>query len=69
MTRAAIHFGDHMHPVAKGVYRDSAEKILGLIAQQVAKTPTATNSAIALSASKEFLTNYLFHNGEGRKRC
>lgn len=48
MRRAAIHLGSHAHPVAKGMYRDSAEKICGLIAEQVAKTPTATNSAIAL---------------------
>jgi len=33
----------------------------------VSKTPTATNSAIALSASKDFLTSYLFHHGEGEK--
>jgi hypothetical protein len=33
----------------------------------VAKTPTAMNSPIALSASKDFLKKYLFHNGEGEK--
>jgi hypothetical protein len=68
MTRAAIHFGDHNHPVAKGMYRDSSVEICGLIQEQVARTPTATNSAIALSASKDFLTNYLFHNGDGEKK-
>lgn len=57
MSRAAIHFGDHTHSVAKGMYRDSTAKIEGLIADQVASTPTATNSAIALSASKDFLSN------------
>ena len=67
MSRATIHLGVHAHLVAKGMYRDSTEKISGLIAKQVAKTPKATNSAIALSASKDFLTNYLFHNGEGDK--
>jgi len=55
MTRAAIHFRDHNHPVAKEMYRDSMEKICGLIADQIAKTPIATNSAIALSANKDFL--------------
>ena len=55
MTRAAIHLGDHGHPVARGMYRDSTEVICGLIAEQVAKTPTTTNSAITLSASKDFL--------------
>ena len=68
MTRAAIHLGKHFHLVAKGTYRDSAKEISELIAKQVAKTPTATNSAIALSASKEFLTNHLFHHGEGEKQ-
>jgi len=67
MSRATIHFGEHAHPVAKGMYRDSTQENCGLIANQVAKTPSATNSAIALSASKDFLTNYLFHNGEGEK--
>jgi len=33
----------------------------------VSKTPTATNSAIALSTSKDFLTKYMFHHGEGEK--
>ena len=68
MTRAAIHLGHHGHPVAKGMYRDSTEVICGLIVEQVAKTPTATNSAITLSASKDFLGHYLFHNGEGEKK-
>jgi len=67
MSRATIHFGEHAHPVAKGMYRDSAVQIRGLLAEQVAKNPTATNSAIALSAGKDFLTNYLFHTGEGEK--
>ena len=68
MTRAAIHLGNHTHPVAKGVYRDSAKEITKLIGEQVAKTPSTTNSAIALSASKDFLTNHLFHHGEGEKK-
>ena len=68
MTRVAIHLGHHGHPVARGMYRDSTEVICGLIAEQVAKTPTATNSAITLSASKDFLGHYLFHNGEGEKK-
>ena len=62
MTRATIHLGKQSHPVAKGTYRDSTKEISELIAKQVAKTPTAMNSAIALSASKDFLTNHLFHH-------
>ena len=67
MTRATIHLGKHCHPIAKGTYRDCAREISELIGEQVAKTPTATNSTIALFASKEFLTNHLFHHGEGEK--
>ena len=68
MTRAAIHLGKHSHPVAKGTYRDSAREISELIADQVARIPTAANSAIALSTSKDFLTNHVFHHGEGEKQ-
>ena len=68
MTRAAIHLGKHSHLVAKGTYRDSAKEISELIVEQVAKTPTATNSAIALFTSKDFLTNHLFHHEEGEKK-
>ena len=67
MTRVAIHFGEHGHPVAKGMYRDSTEMICRLIVEQVAKTPMATNSAITFSASKDFLASYLFHDKEGEK--
>ena len=68
VSRAAIHLGHHGHPVAKGVYRDSASDICALIADEVTKTPSATNSAIALAASKEFLLGYLFHDGIGSKQ-
>jgi len=68
MSRAAIHFGKHAHPVSKGVYRDSTEAICELIAEQVAKTLSATNSTIVLFASKDFLSSHLFHNGEGEKK-
>ena len=68
MTKAAIHLGHYGHSVARGMYRDSTEVICGLIAEQVAKTPTTTNSAITLSARKDFLGHYLFHNGEGEKK-
>ena len=68
MTRAAIHLGDHGHPIARGAYRESTEMICGLIMEQVARTPTATNSAITLSTSKDFLGHYLFHDGQGEKK-
>lgn len=59
MTRACVHLGSHCHPVKIGEYRDVAEKIKTLIGEQVEKTPTATNSAIVLEASKEFLGELL----------
>lgn len=43
------------------------ENICGLNAEQVAKIPTATNSTTFFLASKDFLTTYLFHNGEDDK--
>ena len=42
MTRACVHLGTHGHPVKIGDDRDAAEKIKGLIGEQVEKTPTAT---------------------------
>jgi len=68
IRRAAIHFGKHTHPVSRSVYRDSTEAICELIAEQVAKTPSATNLAIFLFASKDFLNSHLFHNSEGEKK-
>ena len=68
MNRVAIHLGKHSHLVAKGTYRDSAKEISELIAEQVAKTSTATNSAIVLSASKDFLTNH-FVSPRRRKKA
>jgi len=52
MKKATIYFRDHIHPVVNGIYRDSVEKILGLIAKQMAKTLIASKSAIALSLAK-----------------
>jgi len=67
MNRAAIHFRDQIHMVAKSIYRNCTSKIYKIIAEQISKTLTTTNFVIALSASKDFLMNYLFHHGEGKK--
>jgi hypothetical protein len=67
MSRACIHLGNHKHPVAEGQCRETMETVTELIAQEVAKTPSAKNSAIALAASKEFLETFLIHNGDGPK--
>lgn len=67
ITRVCIHLGNHIHHVAFGTCRASLDTIFGLIANEVSKTPTATTSAIALAASKQFLGNHLIHNGDGPK--
>jgi hypothetical protein len=68
MTRACIHLGMYNHLVSDGVCRETIDKISTLVAQEVSKTPTAKNSAIAMAASKEFLDKYLIHNGPGPKK-
>jgi hypothetical protein len=68
MSRACIHLGMHNHPVSDGVCRETLDIISSLIAQEVSKTPTAKNSAIAMAASKEFLDKYLIHSGPGPKK-
>jgi hypothetical protein len=68
MSRACIHLGMHNHPVSDGICRETLDTISGLIAQEVSKTPTAKNSAIAMAASKEFLDKYLIHTGPGPKK-
>ena len=64
MTRACIHLGHHHHPVSHGVCRQSKVEIVDLIGREVERTPTATNSAIALAASKEFLAKYLLRSDD-----
>jgi hypothetical protein len=68
MSRACIHLGMHNHPVSDDICRETVDTISGLIAQEVSKTPTAKNSAIATAASKEFLDKYLIHTGPGPKK-
>lgn len=50
MTRAYIHLGNHLHPIAFGTCGESLNSITELIIVDVSKTPTATNYAIALAA-------------------
>ena len=59
MTRACVHMGVHSHPVAVGVCRESESTIISLIGSQVERMPSATNSSIAMAASKEFLAKHL----------
>ena len=60
LGRACIHVGTHQHPVANGLFQESIERATQILETHVNKTPTATNSAIALAASKEFLSTEIF---------
>jgi hypothetical protein len=55
MTRAAIHFGTHDHPVADGDCREAMDLIRSHVLAEVARTPNAKNSAIGLAVGKELL--------------
>jgi hypothetical protein len=68
MTRACIHLGTHDHPVSDCICWETLDTISSLIAQEVSKTPTTKNSAIAMAASKEFLDKYLIHSDPGPKK-
>ena len=52
MSRACIHLGMHDHPVSNGICRESLDMTYQCVANEVLKTPTATNSTIVLGASK-----------------
>jgi hypothetical protein len=58
----------HNHPISDGICRETLDTISSLIAQEVSKTPTAKNSAIAMAASKEFLDKYLIHSSPRSKK-
>lgn len=60
MHRAFVHLGHHNHPVAEGVCRDSLDLTYEFLASEVSRTPKATNSAIQMAASKNFLADFLF---------
>jgi hypothetical protein len=68
MSRACIHLRMHNHPVSDGIYRETLDTISGLIAQEVSKTPTTKNYAIAIATSIEFLDKYLIHSGPRPKK-
>ena len=52
MSRVCIHLGVHNHPVSSEVCRESLHMAYQCVANEVAKTPTANNSAIVMAASK-----------------
>ena len=59
LTRAFIHLGIHKHPVKDGELRDMQERTRDLIGEQMERTPSATNSAIIMDATKELLGDLL----------
>jgi hypothetical protein len=68
MTRAAVHIGTYIHPVADGDCREAMDLIRGQIMTQVALTPNAKNSAIGMVVGKELLLKgLLVKNSEGKK--
>ena len=66
LSRAAIHTGHHVHLVSNGVCLDSLDLMYDCVAQEVAKTPNAKNSAIVMAASKKFLANWLLRPTPGQ---
>ena len=62
MSRACIHLGVHDHHVSHGTCRESLDMAYQCVASEVLKTPTATNSAIVMAASKQFLADYLLRS-------
>ena len=58
-TRVAIHLGHHYHPISKGVDQSAMDIMHDCVAKEVQRTPKATNSAIIMAASKNFLSDYL----------
>ena len=64
-TRMAIHLGHHHHPISKGVDQTAMDIMHDCVAKEVQRTPKATNSAIVIAASKNFLSDYLIRPGSG----
>jgi len=62
-----IYLGIHLHPNVDSQCRESLEAITKLIAHEIAGTPNAKTSTIAIVASKEFLNMFFIHNEPGPK--
>jgi hypothetical protein len=59
MTCACVHLGVHEHPVKNGEYQDFKDRSRTLLAEQVERTPHATNSSIVMEATKKLLGELL----------
>jgi hypothetical protein len=59
MTRASVHLDIHEHPMKNGEYQDFEDRSRTLLAEQVERTPHATNSSIVMEATKELVGELL----------
>jgi hypothetical protein len=59
MTCTCVHLRIHEHPVQNGEYQDFKDRSRTLLAEQLERTPLATNSSIVMEATKEFLGELL----------
>jgi hypothetical protein len=62
MTRACMHLGVHEHLVKNGEYQDFKDRSRTLLAEQVERTPYATNSSIVMEATKELMGELLLRS-------
>lgn len=63
-----MHLGIHDHHVSNGTCCESLDFAYQCVGSDVMKIPTAQNSTIVMTASKQFLANYLLKSpshGEG----
>ena len=68
MSRACIHLGVYNNHVANDTWCESLDMAYQCVANELLKTPTAKNPAIVMTASKQFLADYLLKfptSGEG----
>jgi hypothetical protein len=54
-----VHLGIHEYPVKNGEYQDFKDRSRTLLAEQVERTPHATNSSIVTEATKELVGELL----------
>ena len=55
ISRACVHFGTHMHHVAKGHCRDASGYIREKVKDEIARTSNATPTAISLFIGRDLL--------------
>jgi hypothetical protein len=66
ISRAMIHLGIHVHPIAKGKCRKFFKEMKNMVINKVYCTPIAMILAIVLLANKTFLFYHLLNERRGR---